>query len=334
MAKHPKEKPAPPIPQQAAAEPRKDKGTVRREWAAIIVALAALALNIPVVLIAQHSDRAAVRQQRADRYTAAAGLLAAPSTGSRTAGVRALRQFAEDFPQERTAVIDLLSAYLSGVVPRVAPTPEHPDSCSPAWATDPAQQDVREALATTVDLYAAQRAEEKGGPTDHRLNLSGLCLSFADLAGKDLSYADLSGSWLVGAILAGADLDCAIMNSAFLQDTHLAGTRMRGTYLESATIKVVSGTAMLTAIDMREADLLGAEFVHLPGAAFTIQADLRGAAWEGARIGTETEGKVQPDTPATLPDGFGAGYTPWVSERPEPAPCPRISWPMPSPSST
>ncbi|MDI1461276.1 pentapeptide repeat-containing protein [Catellatospora sp. KI3] len=312
---------------------KSDRAKEGREWTIVIATIVALVVSIPGLLIAWHSDRAATQQQRADRFATAAGLLAAPSTGSRTAGVRALRQLVDEFPEERTAVIDLLAAYLSGTVPRPAQA-----GCSPAWVNDPAQRDVRAALAAAVELYGQQRAEEKGASTGHRLDLSALCLPFAQLAGKDLSYADLSGSWLLATDLTGANLDCALMNSAFLQDTRFAGARVRGAYLAGAVFKVAGGDAPLTRVDMRGADFTNAHFVHRADRPFTLEADLGGAIWQGARIEKVVdlpEGEaLEFEASATSPESFGAGHTAWKSDKPDPAPCPRVTGPESSPAPT
>jgi uncharacterized protein YjbI with pentapeptide repeats len=140
--------------------------------------------------------------QASERFTRAVDQLGNTRREVQLGGIYGLEQIAQQAPDNRLPVTEVLVAYVHRRVPR--PAKPRPDT------------DMFEELRVRApDVQAALTVlgRRQIAPTDPRLDLTALDLRGADLRGLNFSQADLSLADLVGADLRGADLQ----NGLFLE---------------------------------------------------------------------------------------------------------------------
>lgn len=170
-----------------------------------------------------------VRQgQITERFTRAIEQLASDETSVILGGIYTLERLANDSPEDRGTIIEILSAYVRDQAPLEK---EKPQSIIRARA------DIQTALASLVRLSHV----EIEGP--RKLDLSRSNLMAVDLRGAKLRGALLNKCWLDWADFTGADLEGAQLGSASLGAAKLRGANLKGVDLDHAD---------LTAADLRD----------------------------------------------------------------------------------
>jgi uncharacterized protein YjbI with pentapeptide repeats len=217
--------------------------------------------------------------QITDRFTKAVQQLGEEGKlDVRLGGIYALEQIARASPSEHGAIVEILAAYVRG------------HAAASAAEVDPAGAALR---VRAADVQAAmtvlgRRTVLAGDPPV--LQLDGLDLRAAALAGAqldlaDLSSGDLAGSGLHAAGLRGANLARVRLTEVDLGEADLAGARLQEADLRRAGL----AGANLEGADLRRANLRGA---NLSGSDLT-RADLREANLSEAKLeGAKLEGAV------------------------------------------
>ncbi|MBM9507896.1 pentapeptide repeat-containing protein [Actinacidiphila acididurans] len=220
------------------------------------------------------------RGQVTERFRAAVEQLASPELEVRMGGIYSLEHVLAESPQDHTAVVSVLAAYVrnhtNAALARTTVLPEerNADRPMPAWGTQP-PQDVQAAvdvLARRPDRREPRRIDLRGAVLIG-LSLRGFEFDAAPrlspmfLTGADLRGADLRGTDLRGSILNGADLRQAFLIGARLFDVPMSGADLREALLQGADLL----QADLGGADLRDATHLTAE--QLAGA--FIDADTR-----------------------------------------------------------
>jgi hypothetical protein len=163
--------------------------------------------------------------QASERFTRAIDQLGNDREEVRLGGIYGLEQIAQQAPDNRLAVIEVLVAYLHRSRQRAKPTQPLEPSTRPVEQLRDRALDVQAALTVIV--------RRSGELLDPSLNLSDL-----DLRGADISQQVL------------------VVNRQFGgRPAHLGGADLRGSDLRGATFKGV----ILSGADLRGADLRGAD---------------------------------------------------------------------------
>jgi hypothetical protein len=269
--------------------------------------------------------RIAREGQVTERFTRAIDQLGNDNMDVRLGGIYALERIANDSPQDRAAIGEVLTAFVRGHAPWPPDRPGQLDK-------DTALQDIRPLRTWAPDVQAVLTVLGRRKPpvgilealdladTDLRYgnlrdaDLQGATFEFAWLTGADLHRARLQRTMLFGAVLAyarlsEAELQGARMDHAQLQkaDLHLAqlqGARLVGARLQRArAIGAEFQKAVLTDADLRDANLGDAQ---LQG------ADLRGAQLQGANLTGAQLNEAHCSATTVWPVGFdwkAAGVT-------------------------
>ncbi|SRR6266540_35569 len=203
--------------------------------------------------------------QASERFTRAIDQLGSSRTETRIGGIYGLEQIAQQAPDNRLAVTEVLVAYLHRRATRPPPRRTKPGDfvLGPIWTLAYRAPDIQAALTVL-----GRRHQE---PADPLLDLSNLDLGVADLHGADLHGADLGHADLHGANLVGAHLDGAVLRGANLEQVQLRGADLHGADLYGADLE----KAGLRSADLRSASLRGADLYG---------ADLDGADLRGAHL--------------------------------------------------
>jgi Pentapeptide repeats (8 copies) len=236
--------------------------------------------------------------QASERFTRAIDQLGSKDRGEvQIGGIYGLEQIAQQAPDNRLAVTEVLVAYLHRRVRLAKPPP------------DVSSFEALHIRAPDVHAVLTVLGRRQIAPNDPELDLRELDLRGAGLRGANLSRALLSGTFLHGADLHGAhlhdaDLRSAHLNGANLGSAHLNGASLngadlRGAHFDDANLRGVGlfdanlsradlHGANLSATDLRRADLRRADLsrADLSGASLNGAslngADLRGANLSGA----------------------------------------------------
>jgi pentapeptide repeat protein len=188
--------------------------------------------------------------QITDRYTKAVDQLGHAELDVRLGGIYALERIARDSPADRATIGEVLTAFVRGHSPW---PPSAYDDDQPA-ATKPIDE-ILELQVRAADVQASLAVLGRGGfapPAGSRDRL--------DLHGVDLRVANLAGAHLEQAYLAGAHLE-----KAELRDAHLEGADLRGAHLEGATLlgahmeRAILNRARLEDALLQDASLEGAQ---------------------------------------------------------------------------
>jgi uncharacterized protein YjbI with pentapeptide repeats len=219
--------------------------------------------------------------QITDRFTKAVQQLGEDDKlDVRLGGIYALEQIARASPSEHGAIVEILAAYVRGHAGAPAPDAE---PAGPALRVRAA--DVQAALTVL-----GRRTVLAGDPPV--LQLDGLDLRAAALAGARFDLADLSGSDLTGSGLHAAGLRDANLLRVRLAHSDLgradlAAARLREADLRGAGLaRAALAGADLRAANLRGADLSGSDLTRADlREANLSEAKLEGAKLEGAMLG-------------------------------------------------
>jgi uncharacterized protein YjbI with pentapeptide repeats len=317
---------APPVPDDVLAELKDDR--VRLEVidartklrndirTTALQAVAGLAVLAGAVLAFQQltEDRqqaAATRQlslqgQASERFTRAIDQLGSERREVQLGGIYGLEQIAQQAPDNRLAVTEVLVAYLHRRAPRPAKEP-------PGSSLDEDLRFRAPDIQAALTVLGRRQIEPNDPPLDLRtLDLRGADLGDAVLSGADIRNTDLRSADLRDADLRDANLEPADLRYADLTDADLSGASLDGALLEAAVLRraVLRGADLhgriLITTDFTDADLSGAS---LFGAVLRA-ARLDGANLRSADLSAADLREARADQRTIWPDGFdwqGAG---------------------------
>jgi uncharacterized protein YjbI with pentapeptide repeats len=243
-----------------------------------------------------------------ERFTRAIDQLGHAEADVRLGGIYALERIANDSPDDRATIAEVLTAFVRGHSP-------WPPRLPGQYVADAPIKEVPELQVRAPDVQAALTvlARRQTSPKHSRyLDLHATDLRKAALVGAnfmraDLANANLQGTDLFGALLQGAHLKRAILlgarlafgqlqeahlNFAFLREADLYRANLRGADLDFAWLEGadLSGAQLQGVVHLNSANLQGATLisaqlqgvnlngVHLEG------VDLYGAHLQGANL--------------------------------------------------
>jgi uncharacterized protein YjbI with pentapeptide repeats len=179
-------------------------------------------------------------------------------------GIHALERIARDSPADRTAIAEVLSAYIRGHAPSLSapskrkPTKELANDRPSMMQFD--APDVYSALSVLSRFPPLPKPPSEMDPA----RLPPIMLGWTNLRGAHLPFARFDN-----AFLGGAYLERTYLVSASLADAYLMGAHFDGAELSDADL----GHALSDGASFVEANLEGAYLVD----AFLVHADLSGA---------------------------------------------------------
>jgi hypothetical protein len=205
--------------------------------------------------------------ERFSRAIEQLGQEGADKLGVRLGAIYALERLMRDSPDDGSAIVDVLSAFIRSHATR------RPETGSRAASVPRSPEDVRTAFTAVArrPAYLRGMIPDLSGVN---LGLPALVLRDAELDGVDLGGVDLTSAHLGGARLRGANLQGASLSEARLQSADLSGANLAFADLSGAD---------LGAVDF---DWLGWSGRRGPlgGPAKLVEADLAGANMFGARL--------------------------------------------------
>jgi hypothetical protein len=185
----------------------------------------------------QARDQVAVTEQGqiTERFTRAIDQLGHAELDVRLGGIYALERIANDSPDDRATITEVLAAFVRSHAP-------WPPRLPGQYVADAPIEQIPELQVRTPDVQAAltvlarrQPPPKNGGRLDlHATDLRKAQLrafeniSEADLSGSNLQKSKLAGVRLQGANLKGANLKAANLTRAKLQNADLTGANLLG----------------------------------------------------------------------------------------------------------
>jgi uncharacterized protein YjbI with pentapeptide repeats len=234
--------------------------------------------------------RIAREGQVTERFTRAIDQLGNTNLDVRLGGIYALERIANDSPQDRATVAEVLTAFVRGHAPWPTPSAQRFSGLSrrlPRLVRRPVPEtqrpvEVSSLEARAADVQAAMTVLGRRHPSAdlHHLNLIRVDLRNAQLAGADLRGAELLAANLLGAELTGANLQDADLRFVNLTGANLPRANLRGADLSGARLR----SAELESADLRGADLIRADLQD----AWLANADLQGAHLGKAQLQSKT----------------------------------------------
>jgi len=204
--------------------------------------------------------------QVTDRYTKAIDQIGTQGDDRlqvRLGGVYALERLAHDSPNDQPTIVEVLSAFARGGLPRHVEDSSGSKTCpAPTSKLVQISPDVQAAFRV---LGRRDHGHDQGAVTDlrsvclNRTKLVGVDFRGADFSGSDLKSADwrgsdLSGTRFVGAYLVEMILDHANLESANFEEANFGGANLKG---------AMFGGANLKGVDFKGASLEGAHLDHV-----------------------------------------------------------------------
>jgi hypothetical protein len=239
--------------------------------------------------------------QVTERFTRAIDQLGHAEPAVRLGGIYALERIANDSPDDRDTIAEVLMAYVRGHAP-------WPPRLPGQYLADAPIEQVHELQVRAPDVQAALTVLGRRQPPPRTSGLVDphgdmrrhLDLHATDLRKADLRLANLRGATLIGANLQGASLELAQLEGAVLADAHLQGARLLFANLRAAFLaKAQLQGASLHRAKLQGANLLSADFQG---------ADLEGADLQGADLNLARFKNASADTETTWPAGFDPGH--------------------------
>ncbi|QLY33981.1 pentapeptide repeat-containing protein [Nocardia huaxiensis] len=208
------------------------------------------------------SDQAGLARQTAitDRFAKAIEQLGDEKLDVRLGGIYLLERLASDSPNDRTSIVEVLSAFVRTHAPNGRECGVNPQDEPPT--------DVQ-AVLTVIGRRDPDRTEF--------VDLSNTCLANAELEGANLVGAELSKANLTKAVLDRANLAGATMRYVALKESHLIETNLASAHLDHANLQ---GSYLMWA-NLRNAILATADLRH----SFLLDATMEGTTlmWADAR---------------------------------------------------
>jgi hypothetical protein len=247
---------------------------------------------------ASHEQRELDRQgQLTQRFSTAIDQLGNPELAVRMGGIYTLARIARSSAEDRTAVVEVLAAYVRERAPWPPTRPEQLPADTPLSDQVGVQGPASDVLAAMIVVGEIPRGElpvkaPQLPDVDLRKALLGDAVpaefpirGWLNFEQATFARAHLEGTVLRGAHLAGAILDRACLAKAYLPGADLRKARLVEADLHGADLR----GACLAGAKLQQADLRG---VDLRG------ADLRGAAIADAQLQSAiTDGQTIPPGP-------------------------------------
>jgi hypothetical protein len=187
--------------------------------------------------------------QVTERFTRAIDQLGHPELDVRLGGIYALERIANDSPNDRTTIAEVLTAFVRGHAP-------WPSRLPGQYRADAPIEQVPELPARAPDVQAALTVLARRQPLP---KLRGRL----DLEASDLRKARLEDANLQDASLAKANLQEAILDAADLQGAILYNVNLQGAVLADAKLQQASfDGAKLQGARLERAQLQGAQLVR------------------------------------------------------------------------
>jgi uncharacterized protein YjbI with pentapeptide repeats len=220
--------------------------------------------------------------QVTERFTRAIDQLGHAELDVRLGGIYALERIANDSPNDRTAIAEVLTAFVRGHAP-------WPPKLAGQYRAEAPIEQVPELQVRAPDVQAALTvlARRQHLPRLRgRLNLEGTDLRKARLEDADLQAASLFNANLQEAILDAANLQGAILYNANLQGALLERAQLQKASFDGANLQeAILDKAQLQEAILDGANLQGArlEFARLQGASLN-RANLQEARLDIAQL--------------------------------------------------
>jgi uncharacterized protein YjbI with pentapeptide repeats len=274
--------------------------------------------------------------QVTERFSRAIDQLGHGGLDVRLGGIYALERIANDFPDDRATIAEVLTAFVRGHAPWPPRLPGQYCAKAPIEEVPELQVRAPDLQAALTVLARRQLPPKPSGRLDlHATDLRKAILDGANLREADLDSANLHEASLNGANLWGADLNEANLQRAHLgaranlqmaslSDADLQGAFLSGAQLQHATLtrvnlqRAVLNGAQLQGADLEDAQLQEAflmeanlQGTHLFGASL-LDADLYGtrlygAVLQGASLFAARLENARADLKTVWPEGFDAG---------------------------
>jgi hypothetical protein len=254
------------------------------------------------------------RGQVTDRYTKAIDQLDSKALTVRLGGLYALERIAQDSPDDRPMIAEVLCAYA-----RTAPRPKPParrvkdrygdmlTAAAPVLApvTGPASLTVRAPDVQSAVTILGRWQDRLGEPPPdldlHGADLQGARLEGAQLQKANLTNARLEDAWLQGAQLQGAKLEDARLQGAILHRAQLQGAVLSRAELQEANLSSAQlQEAVLNEAKLQETDLSGADLRR----ARLGYTELQGADLSGAQLQDAILTAAQASEETQWPEGW------------------------------
>ena len=240
--------------------------------------------------------------QVTERFTRATDQLGHAELNVRIGGIYALERIANDSPDDRNTIAEVLTAFVRDRAPWPPRPGTQPSADTPIKEVPELQVRVLDVQAAlTVLLRRRPPPSPSRGLDLHATDLRKALLDGANLQGADLSRAGLQGADLSRAGLQGASLSRAQLQKSILRHAELPGVNLTAARLEEADLeranlqganleraklqKAVLRGANLEDSNLREAELQEAKlsFAKLSNARL-VQANLQKATLWGTEL--------------------------------------------------
>jgi hypothetical protein len=232
--------------------------------------------------------------QVTERFTRAIDQLGHPELDVRLGGIYALERIANDSPNDRATIAEVLTAFVRGHAPWPPRLPGQYRADAPIEQVPELQARAPDVQAALTVLARRQPLPKPRGRLDleasdlRKARLEDADLQDASLAKANLQETILDAANLQGAILYNVNLQGAVLADAKLQKASFDGAQLQGAHLERAQLQgAILDGANLQGADLERAQLQGARLRY---------TQLQGAELAGAHIDPRT----------TLPDDFDA----------------------------
>jgi hypothetical protein len=219
--------------------------------------------------------------QVTERFTRAIDQLGHAELDMRLGGIYALERIANDSPDDRATIAEVLTAFVRGHAPWPPRLADQPPAEAPI-------EQVPELQARAPDVQAAMTVLARRQPPP-------MPSGSLDLHATDLRKANLQGAKLREARLQLANLQGADLYVAQLQGAHLLGAQLQAR-LQFANLQ----GADLRRAQLQKAILWSASFAD----ARLQEADLNGAQLSGARLDGAQLNDAHADPTTIWPTGF------------------------------
>jgi hypothetical protein len=220
--------------------------------------------------------------QVTERFTRAIDQLGHAELDVRLGGIYALERIAIDSPDDRAAIVEVLTAFVRGHMPWPPRLPGQYLADAPIDQVPELQVRAPDVQAALTVLARRQPSPTPSGRLDlHASDLRKAILDGANLQGANLDLAnlqkaDLRGAQLQGARLDGGNIQKARLDGAQLQGTSLVGAQLQGARLDGANLR----KARLRGVQLQGARLNQAQLQEVR----LIDVQLQGARLAGSQL--------------------------------------------------
>jgi uncharacterized protein YjbI with pentapeptide repeats len=238
--------------------------------------------------LALSMQNAKLGQERliAESFISAITQLGHEKVETRTGAIYALERVAQDFPQEHSKIMEILTAFVreNALVPLDKKQPKQEDGT----AKDGFKLREKTRRQSSTDFHLQSEPPRLRTDIQAALTVIGRCNAQPDRENKrldlrhtDIRRADLSGAKLQRIDLRGADLSGADLRESDLQEANLDGAKLAGAILYEANLyKISLRGANLSWVNLNRANLCGANL----RAANLFGASLRSTNLQGASL--------------------------------------------------